>query len=537
MLRPPTGKPAAAIVTIAHLADEERQFVVALLLSKVVTWMRKQSGTTDLRTLVYMDEVMGYVPPSANPPTKQPIMTLMKQARAFGVGLVLSTQNPVDVDYKAISNAGTWMVGRLQTERDKARLLDGMSAAGGGVDVKAINDTISGLAKREFVLHRSGKDAPEVFTSRWAMSYLRGPLTRDQIDTLTSPPRQAAARAVAPAMATPAAAPATAASGAEAAPAPVASAADDATSLMPEVAQGVSARWVDGAAAWLASVGGRSGGKRYAAAAVARIHLRYDEEKADLVVNEEYEAVLHPLTAEADPTLAVTVDYDDRNLLTVAPSGSSFVLPDAPIKSKTFWTNLEKDLVAHLARSRTVEIFANRPLKLYSRAGESQDEFVARCKEEATTRADEEAAKLRDKYETKATSLQNQLQAAQDRASVLATEAKGRQRDSILSAASGILGSFLGGRLNTRRITSGMRSAAGSHSRSQTTSQRLEAAQNKAGTIEDQLAALEAELTDDITHITEAWDTKAAAVESVPVGLEKTDVQVAQLVLAWVPVA
>ena len=169
----------------ATSSDDERQFVTSLLLAKLVTWMRRQSGTTDLRALLYMDEVTGYLPPTAMPPTKKPIMTLMKQARAFGVGVVLATQNPVDIDYKAISNAGTWMVGRLQTERDKDRLLDGMSAADGGVDVKAVSDTISGLDKREFVLRRAGKDQPEVFTTRWAMSYLRGPLTRDQIEQVT----------------------------------------------------------------------------------------------------------------------------------------------------------------------------------------------------------------------------------------------------------------------------------------------------------------------------------------------------------------
>ncbi|MBA3604991.1 MAG: ATP-binding protein, partial [Acidimicrobiia bacterium] len=184
MLYAAGGSPRCAIVTTAHLSDEERQFVTSTLLSKLVTWMRRQSGTTNLRALLYMDEVAGYLPPTANPPTKQPIMTLMKQARAFGVGVVLSTQNPVDVDYKALSNAGTWMIGRLQTDRDKQRLLDGMSAAAGGVDVGAIGDTISGLAKREFVLRRAGKDQPEVFTTRWAMSYLRGPLTRDQIRQL-----------------------------------------------------------------------------------------------------------------------------------------------------------------------------------------------------------------------------------------------------------------------------------------------------------------------------------------------------------------
>ena len=181
LLRPRRPQPRCAIVTTAHLSDEERQFVTSLLLSKLVTWMRRQSGTTDLRALLYMDEVAGYLPPTANPPTKKPIMLLMKQARAFGVGVVLATQNPVDVDYKALSNAGTWMIGRLQTDRDKQRLLDGMSAAPASVDIGAVDATISGLAKREFVLRRAGKDQPEVFTTRWAMSYLRGPMTRDQI--------------------------------------------------------------------------------------------------------------------------------------------------------------------------------------------------------------------------------------------------------------------------------------------------------------------------------------------------------------------
>ena len=181
MLYTTDGKPRCAIVTTAHLSDEERQFVTALVLSKLVTWMRRQSGTSELRAVLYMDEVAGYLPPTANPPTKKPIMTLMKQARAFGLGVVLATQNPVDVDYKALSNAGTWMIGRLQTERDKQRLTDGLSSASGGIDVTAVAATISGLAKREFVLRRAGRDSTEVFTTRWAMCYLRGPMTRDQI--------------------------------------------------------------------------------------------------------------------------------------------------------------------------------------------------------------------------------------------------------------------------------------------------------------------------------------------------------------------
>ena len=184
MLRTADGRPRCAVVSIAHLSDEQRQSVVSVVLAKLISWMRRQSGTSDLRTLLYMDEVAGYLPPVGNPPTKPPIMLLLKQARAFGVGVVLSTQNPVDVDYKALSNAGTWMIGRLQTEQDKARLVDGLTSAAGSVDPRAVGDTISGLGKREFVMKRASKDTVSVFTTRWAMSYLRGPLTREQIASL-----------------------------------------------------------------------------------------------------------------------------------------------------------------------------------------------------------------------------------------------------------------------------------------------------------------------------------------------------------------
>ena len=184
LLRSSDGRPQASILYLAHLSEQERQFIVTLILSKVVTWMRRQPGTGDLRALVYMDEVFGFVPPTAEPPAKRPILTLLKQARAFGVGLLLSTQNPVDLDYKAMSNAGTWCVGRLQTERDKARIVEALTSARGDADVQHLNATISGLGKRQFLLHNTRDSAPTIFTTRWALSYLRGPLTREQISTL-----------------------------------------------------------------------------------------------------------------------------------------------------------------------------------------------------------------------------------------------------------------------------------------------------------------------------------------------------------------
>ncbi|HWV46876.1 MAG TPA: DUF87 domain-containing protein, partial [Nitrospira sp.] len=183
-----SGKPRLAIFSIAHLNDAERMFFVTLLLSQMVGWMRAQSGTTSLRALLYMDEIFGYFPPVANPPSKLPLMTLLKQARAFGLGVVLATQNPVDLDYKGLANTGTWFIGRLQTERDKARVLEGLegasSSAGKKFDRGRMEQTLAGLGNRIFLMNNVHEDEPVIFETRWCLSYLRGPLTRAQIKTL-----------------------------------------------------------------------------------------------------------------------------------------------------------------------------------------------------------------------------------------------------------------------------------------------------------------------------------------------------------------
>jgi len=533
----PAGKPAAAIVTLAHLSDQERQFALSLILSKLVTWMRRQSGTTDLRALLYMDEVAGYLPPTAMPPTKKPIMLLMKQARAFGVGVVLSTQNPVDIDYKAITNAGTWMVGRLQTERDKARLLDGMSAASGGVDLAAVSDTISGLGKREFVLRRAGKDKPEVFTSRWAMSYLRGPLDRQQIHSLMGGDAATAVATGATLEADSSSATAPTAPTVAAPAAPPLGA--DETAVAPEVASGTPVRWADPASPWLTTVGAANAGNRYEAAAVARVRMRFDDAKADLTEDQEWEAVLFPLAAQADVSAAVAVDYDDRNLREAAPDGAVYVLPAAPVKDTRFWTDLKRTLVDHLVRNQTVEAYANRDLKLYSRPGESQDDFAKRCSETADAKADAQAATLRDKYEAKARTLQTQLEVAEDRAELLRDQQRSSRVSEVAHVAGGILGSFLGGRSRAStlsKMAGSLGGIAGRRGRSSAASDRVHAAENKMVQIQQNIADVEAELAQELTEIQSVWDARAAAVQTVNVTLEKTDVSVAQLALAWLPV-
>ena len=180
------GKPKLSIISIAHLSDSERMFFVTLLLNEVLTWMRKQSGTSNLRALLYMDEIFGFFPPTATPPSKLPMLTLLKQARAFGLGVVLSTQNPVDLDYKGLANCGTWFIGKLQTDRDKSRVIEGLKvASNGNVDAQALDNMLSLIGNRTFIIRSIYEKNPLLFQTRWTLSYLRGPLTLPQIAALT----------------------------------------------------------------------------------------------------------------------------------------------------------------------------------------------------------------------------------------------------------------------------------------------------------------------------------------------------------------
>src|SRR5690606_12374490 len=180
------GKPRISVLSIAHLDDAGRMFFVAMLLNRLIAWMRRQPGTPSLRAVLYMDEVFGFMPPVANPPTKRLLLTLLKQARAYGIGVVLSTQNPVDLDYKGLANAGTWFIGRMQTERDKARVIEGLKSAAGSerLTPAELEATISSLGKRRFLLHNVHETESVVFETRWVMSYLAGPMTREQIRAL-----------------------------------------------------------------------------------------------------------------------------------------------------------------------------------------------------------------------------------------------------------------------------------------------------------------------------------------------------------------
>ena len=567
MLRTPDGRPRAAVISLAHLSDEERQFVVTLVLGRLITWMRRQPGTADLRVLVYFDEVMGFVPPTAVPPSKPPILTLLKQGRAFGVGTVLATQNPVDLDYKAVANAGTWMIGRLQTDNDKARLLEGMRSAAGGTDLAALSTTIGSLGKRQFLLRTAGTDAPRPFTSRWAMSYLRGPLTQTQISMLMHPGAPAAAAAPAaagagagagaasvvdpmsvappvvvdPMAATP---PATGDPIATTPPAPSPAALPPLAGTtgpplgMPPVAEGVPVAFLDPAAAWASALPVVAGGSTFAPAVVATVALLFDETKADLRHEEMWEAVLFPVGATPDPAAFVAVDHDPRDFhpgpLTTEPA--TFTTGDAPLATKASWSSLRTALTDHLVRTRSLTVQRNAELKLWSRPGEDAATFAARCDQAADVGADAAAAKLRTTYEKKIDRVEAALARAEDRAAEVHETADATTRNELIGGAADVLGSFLGGKASARSIARSVTGATSRRGRSSTAARRVESAENKVADTAAQRDDLVAELEEAIVDIGAEWDAKATAIESVDVPLEKTDVKVTQLTLVWVPV-
>jgi hypothetical protein len=526
LLHTPEGRPKASIISIAHLSDEERQFALTTVLGRLVSWMRKQSGTSNLRVLLYIDEVFGFVPPTAAPPTKKPILTLLKQARAFGVGVVLATQNPVDVDYKALSNAATWMIGRLQTERDRDRLLDGMRSAAGGVDIDALAATISGLAKREFVLHRSGQPKPTVFTTRWTMAYLRGPLTGEQLKILT---KDASERQLT-------ASPTTSAITTESASvAPPLS--DNDVPLAPSVAKGTSTYFLSPDAPWASAVNATPGGTSLEAALVARCVLTFDDAKLGLHETEEWEAIFHPVAQLFDPTSAISVDYDDRDLLATPPAGGHFALSGAPLDNPAWFRAVTKLLTDHLVATHTLPLRRNEALKLWARVGESAEDFAARCDMAAQAKADDEAGKLRTTLTARVEKLNASIDLAQRKVEETKSAAKSSRAHELIAGAGDLLGAFLGGRRNVRSITRSVGSAVARAGQSSSKAERLETAEATVASKLDELHVLETDLHDQLFAIDAKWDEIGRQVTEVPIALERTDVSVRQLSVLWLPTA
>jgi hypothetical protein len=515
LLYTPSGKPRIAVFSIAHLSDRERMFFVALLLNQTLGWMRSKPGTTSLRAILAIDEVFGYMPPVAEPPSKRPLLTLLKQARAFGLGVVLASQNPVDLDYKGLSNVGTWFLGRLQTERDKQRLMDGLegAAAGGSFDRAKMEQTLSGLSNRVFLLHDVHQDEPVLFQTRWTLSYLRGPLTRPEIKRLMDPVKQA-----------PPAAPVKAQ---EPTGAPVAApAAAPAQEVAPVLPPDVPQRFLPTRT--------KPEGIVYEPCLFAVASVHYQDAKRGIDHTEDV-SLLTPLNQEgADWYAAEPVELAQGDLEAEPVPGARFApLPDAAVKAKSYdaW---KKGLEECLYRTRKCELFRNDTLGAVSNPGESERDFRIRLTETAREKRDEQVEALRQKYGVKIAQLQERKRRAEQAKQLQQDQARQQGISAALHAGSAVLGMIFG-RARSLRSINAVGTAMRAGGRTYQEQQDVARAAETVEAVDKQLADLNAELETEVDHLQDRFDPEAGELEVLGLKPRKTDVVVRFLTLAWAP--
>ena len=506
------GQPRVSVLSIAHLNDAQRMFFVTLLLAELISWMRRQSGTPSLRAILYMDEVFGYMPPVANPPSKLLLLTLLKQARAFGLGVVLSTQNPVDLDYKGLANAGTWFIGRLQTERDKARVLEGLLGASGGerLDGKQLEQTLAGLGKRQFLLHNVNEERPEIFATRWAMSYLAGPLTREQIKRLAP-----AAGAAAPQPAPPTAAPFR---GRQATSRPVVPAA---------------VRQLFVPASRLPHAGEHLVYQPRVLTAVAATYAN-----ATLGLNEQRQFVL----AGTPGSGAAGLDWSAAEELSVAagdlepdaePDAAFAELPEAMTRADSY-KDWDKQLRRWLGLERALTFWKSAALKETSKSGETERDFRIRLQQLGNERRDAEAAKLTQKDAAKFAALEARVLRAEQAQEKQAEQARGAKIDTALSVGTAVLGAIFGrGRslASATRAGTAMRRAG----RAVSESGDVRRAEETVEKVREDQAALQAQFQQDLDALAGSYDAQRDELTTVLVKPKAGDIEVRFLGVGWVP--
>ncbi len=500
------GKPRISVMAISHLDEAQRMFFVSMLLNEIIGWMRAQPGTSSLRAIIYMDEIFGYMPPIANPPSKKLFLTLLKQARAYGVGLVLATQNPVDLDYKGLSNTGTWFIGRLQTERDKMRVMEGLEgASAGNFNKQAMERTIAGLGKRRFLLHNVHEDEPVVFNTRWVLSYLAGPLTRDHIRTLMKTAKNklaAAARAVSK---------------------PKRKSKEAAPALPPSIDQ----FFVPGSGEELV----------YHPRLIAGGDVVFTSARYKI---EDERAVVHTVEFEDGP---VDVDWDNSEPLDLVlddlddepEEGATFADCPAAADNTKAYTGWGRDYKRWLRQNETVTLYRSKRFKLTSAPAETEGDFRARLQDAASEKRDVAIAKIRKRYATKVTTLENRLMRAEQAIAVQKEQSSKKKLDTAISFGTAILGAVLGRKKLSSSTASKMGTAIKTAGSARKEAQDVERAKQTAEKVRADIAALNKQLEEEVADLDTSFDAQAEELDEIVVRAKSTDIHVAVTGLAWLP--
>jgi hypothetical protein len=527
LLHGPGGKPRISIISIAHLADAERMFFVSLLLNEVLGWARAQQGTSSLRAILYMDEIFGYFPPIASPPSKRPLLTLLKQARAFGLGVMLATQNPADLDYKGLSNTGTWFIGRLQAERDKLRVLDGLEGAAAAQNAQfnrqELDTLLSGLAQRTFLLHNVHEDKPQVFQVRWAMSFLRGPISREQIKQLMDP-----LKATSPDPSVPAATSApTAPPSAAAAPSTV-SATASRPLVPPEVPQyfiPLRGKTPDG------------GSLVYRPGVLGIGDVYFNDTKSGASATESVSLMIIPGADERsiDWAQAETVDFAQGDLETDASAAGQYAaLPPCLGKPKSVsaWT---KGFVDALYRQQTLSLLRSPRLGTWSKPGESERDFRVRLQQAAKEARDAQLDLLRAKYAPKLSALEDKIRRAEQAAERESSQARTAGFSSLINLGTTVMSAILGRKAISATTINKAGTAARSLGKTWKESDDAGRARESVESLRQQHADLEAEFHSESESLAQRIDPLTESLESVALKPKKSNITPKLVAVVWIP--
>lgn len=539
LLYGPEGKPQHSVFYIAHLSDAERMFFVTLLYSAVETWMRSQSGTSSLRAIVYFDEIFGYLPPIGNPPSKEPMLRMLKQARAFGIGQMLVTQNPVDVDYKGLSNAGTWFIGKLQTDQDKQRLLDGLEGViADDMDRSEFDKLISALGKRVFLVKNVHEKRPAVFHTRWAMNYLVGPLTRAQIPALNE--MVGAVDAASSEIS------ADADEGKEKTDSdklkPVSTGKETLTTgslTRPAVPPRVAEYFLPNNLTLSQAIKEtgviypedlESKGILYRPALLAQVFIRFRNRKYNfyseifrtvLVENPDRHGVIRWENYASEPV--------DPNQLDVEPEPDSrFSSLEAPFSKSNLISSMRSDFQDWVYRSSEVNIKTNESLGVYAGPDVSKEDFRKMCEEAAEDKFQTEVDKVTAAFEKKIERLVDRLEKEQQELEEDQSELSHRKMEEWGNYAETAI-SLFGGR--KRRLSSSL-------SKRRMTSKAKAEVEESMEAIEDfkiEIAELEKEQEEAIDEIQEKWLEIVENIEEIPVTPYKKDILIDIFGIAWMP--
>lgn len=546
----PHGRPRHSIFYIAHLSDAERMFFVTMLLNQVITWMRTQPGTTSLRALLYMDEIFGFFPPVANPPSKRPMLTLLKQARAFGLGVLLTTQNPVDLDYKGLTNAGTWFIGRLQTERDKMRVLDGLESAtaeaGQALNRSELNRLISSLGMRVFLLHNVHEEAPVTFQTRWAMSYLRGPLTRLQVRDLMEgrePDRatKSAFEEISMAPTKPQAVQPTTAGAME----PETASVPETTfaTSPPSLSSRIDVYYLPvrrGASTAALEIEGQEGSAvdiiehhlLYVPAVLGMGRLHFVDRTRNVNEAEDFALLGQPPSGAGLLTWdrAQSLDLTARDLRQEPESEAYFDELPGSINESTQYTALRRNLEDYLYHNSTVTLHHSPLVDAYSHPSESEREFRMRLQQVAREKRDEEIDRITRRHRNNIDRVAERLRRREADLAKRQADASARKRETVVSVGETVLGMFLGSR--STRVAS---SALTKQRMASQANLRVQEAEADVEKLQQDIAALEEELQREVDAIRTRWEGALTELEEYEVRPRRQDVRISVFGLAWAP--